>query len=272
MGRREQALRRRAEALRPDLERLYKQYHQACWIGSDPIQFIYRFDGDADREIVGLLAASLAYGNVATINASIGRVLERLEGRPHDYLLAKSEGEIFRAMAGFRHRWTDQTAMAGFLNGVRRVVREHGSLGAAFRKGDPGGPDYSDALSRWVERLQPTTVGRGLLARPERQSACKRLHLYLRWMVRKDVIDPGCWAGMDPARLCMPLDVHMHRFARGCGFTRRRAADGRTVNEVTEAFRMVCPKDPVRYDFCLTRPGIVAGENAILAMQEPIAT
>jgi uncharacterized protein (TIGR02757 family) len=98
-----------------------------------------------------------------------------------------------------------------------------------------------------------------LLPRPMKGSACKRLHLFLRWMVRKDEVDPGVWSGLDPTMLMIPLDTHMFRIARAFQLTRRRQADMRAVLEITDAFRAICPEDPVRYDFSLTRLGIREG-------------
>jgi uncharacterized protein (TIGR02757 family) len=95
-----------------------------------------------------------------------------------------------------------------------------------------------------------------LLADPRDKSACKRLNLYLRWMVRRDDVDPGGWEGVRPAQLVVPLDVHMHRIGRALGLTQRQQADCRTALEVTEAFRKISPEDPVKYDFALTRLGI----------------
>ena len=100
-----------------------------------------------------------------------------------------------------------------------------------------------------------------LLPSPESGSACKRLNLFLRWMVRSDAVDPGGWSGVSPAMLIVPLDTHMHRIAAKLGLTKRRAADFRAAREVTGAFRTIAPEDPVKYDFALTRLGILRSET-----------
>jgi len=122
------------------------------------------------------------------------------------------------------------------------------------------------ALGRFVDELCSAAGGLDdhLLPRPERGSACKRLNLWLRWMVRRDAVDPGGWTGVSPAQLVVPLDVHMHRICRALGLTRREAADLRTAVEITDAFRSFAPDDPVRYDFALTRLGIRPGPEADL--------
>ena len=101
----------------------------------------------------------------------------------------------------------------------------------------------------------------GLLPSPSAGSACKRLNLFLRWMVRQDNVDPGGWDSVSPAKLIIPLDTHMHRIGRRLGLTPRRQADLRTAIEITEGFRGICPSDPVRYDFALTRLGIRRDEG-----------
>lgn len=248
----------RAAQTRKKLDALYRQYHDPKWIGSDPLQFVYHFESKADREIVGLIAASLAYGNVKYINVSIARVLERLENKPHDFLISSSHQKIKKSTVGFRHRWTDEIALADLLLGVKALVNEHGGLGRAFVSMDQPGRDIMATLRDWVNALRCKRPCK-LLADPGGNSACKRLLLYLRWMVRKDRIDPGCWEGIAPSRLIVPLDTHMYKFAVSCGFTDRKAADFKTAMEITTAFKRIAPEDPVKYDFSLTRPGIIEG-------------
>ena len=143
--------------------------------------------------------------------------------------------------------------------GAGRMIRRHGSLGRRFAAG-LGAADETviPALASFVDELARSS-GRGLehlVPRPERGSACKRLNLYLRWMVRSDEVDPGGWKDIDPARLIVPLDTHMYRICRSLGMTERKVADMRAALEVTAAFREIVPEDPVRYDFALTRLGI----------------
>ena len=243
------------------LDQLYLQYHRREWIGTDPIKFVHQYSDPLDQELIGLIAASLAYGNVTSINVSIQRVLDRMELHPRAFLESASPGDIRKAFKGFRHRWTDDVAMADLLTDMQGMVKEHGSLGALFAALDKPGNDLMDTLGRWVARLQAgrKTRSKELLSDPKRNSACKRLHLYLRWMVRKDEIDLGCWKGISPARLMIPLDTHVFGIATACGFTRRKVANGETVREITDSLRAICPEDPIRYDFALTRPGIIDG-------------
>ncbi len=242
------------------LEALYRTYNRPEFVSPDPLQFLYNYPDLDDREIVGLVAACLAYGRVAGIIRSVERVLDGIGPSPRRCLESVSHRTFRRRLDGFVHRFANGQQMAGLLTGMAGVIADHGSLRAAFKAGaDPAEPTSIPALGRFVDRItaaSPAPLGH-LLPRPERGSACKRLHLYLRWMVRRDAVDPGGWgAVIRPADLIVPLDVHIGRIGRNYGFTSRRSNDCRTALEITAGFAAIRPDDPVRYDFALTRPGI----------------
>lgn len=239
------------------LEELYEVYNRRRFVHPDPLEFLYLYDDVRDCEIVGLIASSLAYGRVAQILRSVRDVLDGI-GSPSAFVRERTAEEIRAALRGFRHRWTTGEDVAALLAGVKRVVEEHGSLEACFvaglRKDDE---TVVPALTRFVAALAASGASRlELLPDPARGSACKRLHLFLRWMVRRDDVDPGGWERVPTSKLVVPLDTHMHAIARGLGLTTRGQADGRTALEVTAAFRRLNPRDPVKYDFALTRVGI----------------
>ncbi len=255
-----------AEALKFRLEGLYRRFNRREEVPPDPLMFCYRYDAPRDREVAGLIAACLAYGRVARIRQSVAAVLAPMGTSPRDFLDTHAPSGLARRYRGFVHRFADAKALAVLLSGIRQTCRRFGSLEGAFLDGfRPTDSTVVPALTAWVARLTEG-IGDGaghLLPRPERGSACKRLHLYLRWMVRSDGVDPGGWDAVSPARLIVPIDVHMHRIGRRLGLTRRNAADGRTALEITEGFRRIAPRDPVRYDFALTRLGMRA-ETATL--------
>lgn len=239
------------------LEELYRRYNRREFVHPDPLEFLYRYDDPLERELVGLVASSLAYGRVAQILRSVGVVLARLGPSPRGFILGATRGELEDALAGFKHRFTTGTQLAGLLWGARGVILRHGSLGAFFSEIFDG--DMLAAQERFVdELLSHSGLPRPcyLLPSPACGSACKRLNLYLRWMVRRDEVDPGGWKGVPAASLIVPTDTHMHRIALALGLTKRRQADLRAALEITDAFREVAPEDPVRYDFALTRLGI----------------
>ncbi len=241
------------------LERMYERYNRREFVRPDPLEFLYRYEGPADREIVGLVASSLAYGRVLQINKSIEGVLSRMSPSPSRFVRDASPASLRRTFSGFRHRFTTGDEMAAMLLGVKNVVVKYGSLHACFSSVlERGAQTVAPALTRFVEELSAELPGRrnSLLPSPARGSACKRLNLFLRWMVRSDDIDPGGWHNVPASSLVIPLDTHMHRVSLGLGLTKRRQADMRTALEVTDSFRKMVPDDPVRYDFILTRPGI----------------
>lgn len=241
------------------LEDLYHRYHHRRFVAPDPLQMIYGYKQVRDREIAALVAALLAYGNVKAILRGVEAALNRLRPRPRVYLERTPDRRIRSDFRDYRYRVTAGQEMAGLVIGLKRMVQEHEDLEAAFVSGcyKPGRTTL-DPLTSWTTRIRRAS-GRKLnhlLPDPVRGSACKRLHLFLRWMVRCDRIDPGGWHRVNPADLIVPLDTHMHRMARALGFTRRNTPDARTSREITECFRRIQPEDPLRYDFSLTRPGI----------------
>jgi len=240
------------------LEELYHRYNRREYVHPDPLEFVYRYDRAADREVVALIASCLAYGRVGQILASVQTVLEPLGPRPADYIAWATPAKLRKNLAGFRHRFNTADDLAAVLVGIKRAIARHGSLGACFASAlRPGDQTVLAAVGRFARELS-ALGGRPshLLPDPAGHSACKRLNLLLRWMVRQDRVDVGLWSQVDPAKLIVPLDTHMHKIALALGLTRRRGCDARTAVDITRAYRTISPRDPVRYDFALTRLGI----------------
>jgi uncharacterized protein (TIGR02757 family) len=246
------------DALARGLEAIYERYNRREFVHPDPLEFLYAYDRLEDREIAGLVASGLAYGRVSRILHSVGSVLDVLGPGPSAFLADTPSRRLGELFSGFRHRFTDGGEVSALLSSVSAVQREHGTLGNLVREFS-GTCGFQGAMDSLVSILLDGT-GRdrnSLLPRPCLGSACKRLNLFARWMVRRDDVDPGGWEGIPPSELLVPLDVHMYRAGTALGFTRRRAADCRTATEITEGFRRICPEDPVKYDFAVTRYGIL---------------
>ena len=244
---------------KPQLEHLYELYNSRKWVHPDPLEFLYHYPDSRDVEIVGLIASAMAYGRVAQILKSVSIVLEKMGSSPYDFLLSVTPSSLMRIYSGFKHRFTTGDDLVRMLIGARSVIKQYGSLYNCFFSGFSDQDDtIFNGLSFLVKELVKKYDGQknSLLALPGKGSACKRWNLYLRWMVRNDRVDPGEWAGISPSRLIIPLDTHMHRICLLMGLTKRKNADMRTALEITGAFRKIEPKDPVRYDFALTRLGI----------------
>ena len=245
-------------ATQRSLDGLYARYNRRGMIHPDPLEFLWDYPDPRDREIVALVASSLAYGRVAQILKSVRIVLDRMDS-PARFLKSSSESALLRTFGGFKHRFTTGEEMAALLYGAKRASERHGSLLACFEAGlSDSDETVLGALSAFVAQLAEPSGGRcgSLLPSPADGSACKRLNLFLRWLVRRDDVDPGGWESVSAARLVVPLDVHIHRICRTLGLTRRNPADMRTALEITQAFRLICPGDPIRYDFSLSRLGI----------------
>jgi uncharacterized protein (TIGR02757 family) len=241
-------------------ERLYRAYNHRKYVHPDPLEFVYQYPEGPDREVVGLIASCLAYGRVAQIRKSIGCVLDKMGESPFGFLKRADRVCLGNTFAGFRHRFTDGAEIACLLWGIKTAAEKHGSLERCFASGMYEQDETClPALDVFVKELSAGGSFRSLLPSPSAGSACKRLNLFLKWMVRKDDVDPGCWKHVSPSKLIMPLDTHIFRICSGLGITSRKSADMKTALEITGFFRSINPKDPIKYDFALTRPGIWNG-------------
>jgi len=237
-------------------EKLYTKYNRKKYVNPDPLQFLYDYPKTSDREIVGLIASSLAYGRVQQILKSVSSVLSRLNNTPLDFISTASNQKIRSTFSGFKHRFSTSSEISSLLIKTKNILNTHGSLYACFKKYfKKSHKTILPALSDFTHELTGGSYS-SLIPCPEKGSACKRINLFLRWMVRKDRVDPGGWRSIPESALIIPLDTHMHRISLSFGMTRRAQANMKTAIEITEAFRTISPEDPVRYDFTLTRFGI----------------
>jgi uncharacterized protein (TIGR02757 family) len=237
------------------------------WVAKDPLWHVRRYSDPLDQEIAGIVAASLAYGRVGSILPSVGRVLDAMDASPRRFLEGFEPLRDADRFAACTHRFHTPAAVVAMLGALQAAVARYGSLGAMFLAGyDERAADTSDALTHFVAGLRAFTPPiadekalygwRHFLASPADGSACKRLHLYLRWMVRSGAPDVGAWPRISPRQLLVPVDVHVARVARRMGWSRRAAADRRMSEEITAALRLADPEDPTRFDFVLSHSGM----------------
>jgi len=237
------------------LEGLYRRYNRRQYVSPDPLEFLYRYDNPADREVVALIASSLAYGRVAQILKSVANALDRIGPGPARQIAAGNVGRLEARLSGFRHRFTSDRDVARLLAGMRSALRAHGSLKKCFLSGlRPDEPTVIPALERFAGSLG--CAGTQLVPAPGGPGASKRLHLFLRWMVRRDDVDPGGWEEVGAHRLIVPMDTHMASIAAAWALTSVKSPGRKMAMEVTARFREIRPDDPVRFDFALTRFGI----------------
>ncbi len=239
--------------VRQRLEELYRTTNRREYVRPDPLELLYCYNDVRDREIAALVASSLAYGRVALIVRNAGSVLDRM-GAPTRFLRRASKDRLRRSFDGFRHRFATGAHLSALLLGAKRAIKRHGSLEACFAAGlDRHDENVLPALASFTRELRAEGACGHLLPSPDAGSACKRLNLFLRWMVRHDEVDPGGWETVRPDKLIVPLDVHMQRICRALGLTTRKSNNARTAVEITAAFKRFAPDDPVKYDFALTR-------------------
>jgi uncharacterized protein (TIGR02757 family) len=253
--------------LKEELDRLYLYYNDRKFVHPDPLEFLYDYDDIKDREIAGLVASSLAYGRVTQIIRSVELVLTRMVPAPSVFLGQSSEDLIYRTFSDFKHRFTTGKELSCLLVNIKNAIIKYGSLNACFTTGlKKEDETVLNAALGFANNLNVSKKKRcnSLIPSPMGGSAFKRLNLYLRWMVRRDRVDPGGWDNISKSKLIVPLDTHMHRISLGFGFTKRKQADIRTAMEITDSFKRFDKNDPVRYDFALTRLGINKIKHTLL--------
>jgi len=250
--------------LRGQLDRLHDSYNVPDST-ADPVQFVWRYDDPRDREVVAAIASGLAFGRLASVLASVERVLALLGPHPAAYLEALDVRAAREVLSEVVHRWTRGDDLVALLVVLRDLRARHGSLEGAFLAGDdPASADVSSGLEAFCAAACAVDVreayggARGgrlgvqyFFPRPSLGSACKRLNLFARWMVRQDAVDPGGWTGVSRSRLVIPLDTHTIRVGRCLRLTRYTSPGWRMAADITATLRRVDPDDPVRYDFSL---------------------
>ena len=256
-----------ASLARP-LDELYREYDRED-SASDPVHLVRPFADRADREIAGFCAGALAFGRVASVMQSISRLFDIMGPRPAEFVRRFDPGKPHAELRAMVHRWTRGADLAALLWVLRQMLEETGSLESFFAAGMRAeDEDVGPALEAFSARamafdLRPA-YGRVpkqpgvcyFFPRPSRGSACKRLNLFLRWMVRRDAIDLGVWTAIPAAKLVVPLDTHVIRLGRCLRLTRYASPGWRMAAEITASLRRLDPEDPVRFDFSLCHLGM----------------
>jgi uncharacterized protein (TIGR02757 family) len=250
--------------LKQPLDRLCREFDWTLRVKQDAIQFPLRYSDPADIELAGLFASCMAYGRVELFGAQVGRVLDRMGESPARFVRDFDLEKHRRAFAGFRYRFNRERDVLAFCLAAQRIVVRHGSLKAFFLQGYSAehphvGPALEHFAAGFLGQDLSTVFPRNRLSYgfehwfplPSTGGACKRLHLYLRWMVRREAPDFGIWPEVRPSSLLMPVDTHIENMARSIGLTRRRSRNWRMVEEITAGLRRLEPMDPVKYDFAL---------------------
>lgn len=260
-------MKRQIASLKNVLDKLYKKYNHRRLIKPDPLQFVYQYSSREDMEIAGFLAACLAYGRIQQIQRNLIYLFELMGKSPFQFILSFNK-EKRKNLKSFKHRFTTGSDISDLLELLQGILWEFGSIQEFFVQGyNSSDKNIIPALSKFADSLldihassRNGYVSRGLkflLASPSRGSACKRLNLFMRWMVRSDDVDTGLWEVIDKAKLIVPVDVHMGRLCRILGLYDQKTISLKSAEKITYSFAGIEPADPVKYDFALSRIGII---------------
>jgi uncharacterized protein (TIGR02757 family) len=259
--------------LKPTLDRLYAGYNYPD-SAIDPIQIVRRYLRPDDREVVAFCAASLAFGRVASVLQSVERLLTIMGDKPADYVRRFDPRRDAGAFDGLVHRWTRARDLVALVWILKQMLDRSGTIEGFFLVGfDEASADVEGAIDSFSARAMTLdlTAAYGrvhrsgarrpgvayFFPRPSKGSACKRLNLFLRWMVRRDALDLGVWTRVSPSKLVVPLDTHVIRVGRCLRLTRYTSPGWAMARDITSSLKDIDPSDPVRYDFSLCHLGML---------------
>ena len=251
------------------LDDLYGHFNLANSV-SDPIWIVRRYSRPDDQEIVAFCAAALAFGRVQSVLNSIDGLLAVMGPSPAAYVRAFDPARDAAAFGHLVHRWTRGADLAALVWLLHQMLMRSGSIEAFFAEGlSPGAVDVGEALESFSTRALALDVkavyGRSkpkpgvayFFSRPSSGGACKRLNLFLRWVVRRDKVDVGAWARVRPSQLIVPLDTHVIRVGQCLRLTRYKSPGWRMAADITRSLRAIDPDDPVKYDFSICHVGMM---------------
>jgi len=275
------------------LDRLYAE-RSSLHLKNDPLSRCRRYHSPEDREVAALIASSFAYGNVKIILKTLDGIFAEMGPSPRRFVERFAPEAGLQRFAGFKHRFNDGRDLCALLLAIRMMLETSGSIETFFLQGhDPADGDITQSLAAFSEAVLgldycPVFRNAGIpsdsyfpffFPSPASGSACKRLCMFLRWVVRPDDgIDLGIWSGVPPSHLIVPVDLHIRRIARSLGLTGRNQADWKMACEITARLRELDPDDPVKYDFSLCHLGISEGcdgkseEPCITCMVAPVCS
>lgn len=255
-------------SLRAYLDPIAARFEDEGFIQDDPISIPHAFEDPEDQVLMGLFAALLAWGRRDIMLRKLGELCALFDYRPSQFIHDYTEAAHRRTLEGFKHRTFNASDLHGLIMALQTLTRAQ-SLESLFRQGMTRDDPVKSGIEHFSTGILAAVPGQPVrmrkhVARPSTGSACKRINMYLRWMVRPGPVDLACWQCLDPADLMLPLDVHSGTQARAVGLLSRKANDWRAVEELTAACRLLDPADPCRYDFAFFGTGS-AGEMLVPA-------
>ncbi len=245
--------------LKSFLDLKVEMYNRNSFIASDPIQVPHQFSKKEDIEIAGFLSATIAWGNRIMIIRNAKKMMEIMDNSPFDFIMNHSSKDL-ESITGFVHRTFNSNDLQYFIKSLQNIYQNHRGL-ESILKPSKGDINYQNSITEFKTiffELQHEVRTEKHISNPLKNSAAKRIHMYLRWMVRKDTkgVDFGLWKTHSPAFLSCPLDVHSGNVARKLGILTRKQNDWKAVHELDTKLRSFDVKDPVKYDFALFGLGV----------------
>ena len=236
-------------------------------ISPDPLQFLHLYEDERDIEAIGFIASVFAYGNVKQINNSLERIRTIVKNKPYSYVVKFAQKD-YKDFNGLKHRFYSQEDIVNLFLVLNHIYKNYNSLKNLFLSSyNPQEPNLKNSISKFSDHLIETVkvisgqknVSAGIrfmFPKPEKGSACKRMNLFLRWMVRKDELDFGLWSEIPTNKLIIPVDTHIAKICKSLKLTKRKNVSWRMAEEITEKLKKFDPNDPVKYDFALCHIGM----------------
>lgn len=273
------------------LEQIVKKYNRRDYLDTDPVSIVHKIKGEKSRETAAFISSVFAFGNVKTIKASILKVLHPMGNNVYDFIKhyeklqhesllnsKKSQRSKLYLFQGIGHRFIKGNDISCLVNTLHFVLKEYGSIENLFMQYFTKENNLRKSLKVFTKNIREIYCRnnsdfcertlRFMLPSPEKGSACKRMNLFLRWMVRKDEIDFGIWKGIKKNELIIPLDTHIARLSKSLGFTKRKTLGWNMASEITENLKKFDPLDPLKYDFALTRIGMLKSRIEFLQINQ----
>lgn len=250
--------------LKQNLENHYKAFDRTK-LEPDPLQFLHMFKDERDIEVVGLIASIFAYGNVKQIENTLKKLISVFNGKPYLFI-KKLNSKNLKMLNGIKHRFYSENDVAKLFIILRKEINKHKSIKQIFLQGynisdknvKNGISNFSNHfINSFIETFGEVSDGiKFMFPLPEKGSACKRMNLFLRWMVRKDELDFGLWKEIPTSKLIIPVDTHIARISRLLKLTKRKNTDWKMAEEITLKLTRFDSEDPIKYDFAICHIGI----------------
>lgn len=239
------------------LDTLVRKYEIPDFIKDDPVQFPHRYENKLNIEVSGFISSVFAFGNRKKIIENLEFLHEILNPDPYEFIINFEPERDSRNLSGFKYRFYKEKDAISLIYAMSRIIQEHGSLENAFMRGfSPEDYNVKQGLINFVNLFKEYNHVPQLIPSPENSSACKRLNLFLKWMVREGPVDLGVWTEVPKSKLVIPLDVHVARISRMWGLTDRKSDDWRTAEEITDNLKAFDTDDPVKYDYAIFGTGV----------------